>query len=118
MTFLVLTAVQVVGSIEDSQARLLIGSILLAILVLSLSQKFLSSPTAEAGKPSVPAYAQSVWFAGLVGVVGGFATILTNSMGPILNVYLLALQLGPSEFVGTRVCTCFGGTVHWHAVAL
>jgi uncharacterized membrane protein YfcA len=29
----------------------------------------------------VPAYAHSVWFAWLVGLTGGFATILVNSMG-------------------------------------
>lgn len=50
----------------------------------------------------LPAYATSIWFASLVGVVGGFATILTNSMGPILNVYLLTLRLEPAAFVGTR----------------
>jgi hypothetical protein len=33
----------------------------------------------------VPAYATSIWFTFLIGVVGGFATILTNSMGPMLN---------------------------------
>ena len=43
-----------------------------------------------------------MWFACVVGVVGGFATILTNSMGPMLNVYLLTLQLDPQVFVGTR----------------
>ncbi|KAL7546609.1 LOW QUALITY PROTEIN: hypothetical protein ACHAWF_009939 [Thalassiosira exigua] len=34
---------------------------------------------------------------------GGAATILTNSMGPILNVYLLsAAELSPRSYVGTR----------------
>lgn len=44
-----------------------------------------------------------------VGLIGGASTILTNSMGPILNVYLLAVQrLTPTSYVGTRaVFFCF-----------
>ena len=38
-----------------------------------------------------------------VGIFGGAATMLTNSMGPILNVYLLSIKkLSPEEFIGTR----------------
>mmetsp|Transcript_54273 Transcript_54273/g.115282 ORF Transcript_54273/g.115282 Transcript_54273/m.115282 type:complete len:359 (-) Transcript_54273:388-1464(-) len=38
-----------------------------------------------------------------VGLVGGAATMLTNSMGPILNVYLLSVaKLSPESYVGTR----------------
>jgi hypothetical protein len=60
------------------------------------------APKGKGGAASVPAYAASLWFAAVVGVIGGFATILTNSMGPMLNVYLLTLQLEPTTFVGTR----------------
>ena len=39
----------------------------------------------------------------IVGIIGGAATMLTNSMGPILNVYLLSVaELSPSSYVGTR----------------
>jgi len=38
-----------------------------------------------------------------VGIVGGAATMLTNAMGPILNVYLLSVvQLSPTAYIGTR----------------
>ena len=38
-----------------------------------------------------------------VGLIGGMATMLTNSMGPILNVYLLSIaELTPQSYVGTR----------------
>jgi hypothetical protein len=38
-----------------------------------------------------------------VGTIGGCATMLTNSMGPILNVYLLSVaELSPQSYVGTR----------------
>ena len=39
----------------------------------------------------------------IVGLIGGAATMLTNSMGPILNVYLLSVaKLSPQSYVGTR----------------
>ena len=39
----------------------------------------------------------------VVGLFGGAATMLTNSMGPILNVYLLSVRkLKPTEYIGTR----------------
>jgi len=38
-----------------------------------------------------------------VGLIGGAATMLTNSMGPILNVYLLSIaELSPQSYIGTR----------------
>jgi len=39
----------------------------------------------------------------IVGIIGGVATMLTNSMGPIVNVYLLSVgRLSPEAYVGTR----------------
>lgn len=39
----------------------------------------------------------------VVGIFGGAATMLTNSMGPILNVYLLSVvKQTPEEYIGTR----------------
>lgn len=43
-----------------------------------------------------------IW-ACVVGIVGGAATMLTNAMGPILNVYLLSVvKLPPTAYIGTR----------------
>jgi hypothetical protein len=45
---------------------------------------------------------QLIW-AITVGLIGGCATMLTNAMGPILNVYLLSVaELSPQSYVGTR----------------
>ena len=39
----------------------------------------------------------------IVGLVGGMSTMLTNSMGPMVNVYLLSVErLSPRSYVGTR----------------
>jgi len=95
---------QLVGNLSSSQAKLLIGTILMGILLLNASQEFgaKKKEKCEDGESALPAYATSLWFAWLVGIVGGFATILTNSMGPMLNVFLLTLKLDPKTFVGTR----------------
>lgn len=53
-------------------------------------------------KEQAPAYARALWFVSLVGVTGGFATVLTNSMGPMLNIYLLTLKFEPFVFAATR----------------
>jgi uncharacterized membrane protein YfcA len=53
-------------------------------------------------KVSINPTKRLVW-ACVVGLIGGMATMLTNSMGPILNVYLLSVaELTPSSYVGTR----------------
>ena len=119
---------QLLGKMSVAQSKLLIGCILGLILLLSYFQSMLVPPTLpppeSAGKgkqvgtkrkgrssskspaprvpDGVPAYARSIWFACTVGVVGGFATILTNSMGPMLNVFLLTLKLDPIPFAATR----------------
>lgn len=42
------------------------------------------------------------WFAALVGIFGGFATMTANAAGPIWIIYLLALGLNKGEFIGTN----------------
>lgn len=40
-------------------------------------------------------------FAGIMGSIGGFATMIGNAAGPVFAVYLLALNLPKKEFIGT-----------------
>jgi uncharacterized membrane protein YfcA len=42
------------------------------------------------------------WFAAILGVVGGFATMIGNVAGPIFAIYLLALHLNKKNFIGTN----------------
>lgn len=59
-------------------------------------------------EPSLPAKttpgtARKLAWAVTVGLIGGTATMLTNSMGPLLNVYLLSVaKLSPQSYIGTR----------------
>ncbi|HEY3388502.1 MAG TPA: sulfite exporter TauE/SafE family protein [Prolixibacteraceae bacterium] len=41
------------------------------------------------------------WFAALMGIVGGFATMIGNVAGPIFAIYLLAMHLDKKGFIGT-----------------
>ena len=41
------------------------------------------------------------YFAALMGLAGGFATMIGNAAGPIFAIYLLALCLPKNEYIGT-----------------
>jgi uncharacterized membrane protein YfcA len=41
------------------------------------------------------------WFAGIMGLVGGFATMIGNAAGPVFAVYLLSMRLPKNNFIGT-----------------
>ena len=43
----------------------------------------------------------SWWFAALMGIAGGFATMIGNVAGPIFAIYLLAMRLDKQSFIGT-----------------
>lgn len=101
---------QLLGEISANTAKLLIGFALAFILFINLASHMGGSSEASApGKVSEheppPAYATSIKFAVIVGLIGGFATILTNSMGPLLNVYLLAHRFEPKVVTScVRAC--------------
>ncbi len=41
------------------------------------------------------------WFAAIVGLAGGFATMIGNAAGPIMAVYLLSMHLPKNHYIGT-----------------
>jgi uncharacterized membrane protein YfcA len=53
------------------------------------------SPGESAPKPL------AAWYAPLFGVLGGFSTMIGNSAGPIMSVFLLSVKLPKESFVGT-----------------
>ncbi|MEL7532188.1 MAG: sulfite exporter TauE/SafE family protein [Bacteroidota bacterium] len=42
------------------------------------------------------------WFAGLMGLLAGFTTMVGNAAGPIMAVYLLAMRLPKNAYIGTQ----------------
>lgn len=41
------------------------------------------------------------WFAMILGLAGGFATMIANAAGPILSLYLLSMRIPKYIFIGT-----------------
>jgi uncharacterized membrane protein YfcA len=41
------------------------------------------------------------WFAAIMGILGGFATMIGNVAGPVFAIYLLAMHLPKNNFIGT-----------------
>lgn len=77
--------------ISDSQARTLIGLIVLGLATMHLVRRRSSGHEAEHG----------VWFAPTIGVLAGFTTLIANAAGPLMAIYLLAMRLPKMDFVGT-----------------
>lgn len=44
---------------------------------------------------------KSAWYMALFGIAGGFSTMIGNSAGPIMSVFLLSVKLPKESFVGT-----------------
>jgi uncharacterized membrane protein YfcA len=90
--------------IDNHQARVLVGSIVLALLTIHAVRRWRerragtasggSAPVA--GGPRVPRPVVAS-----VGVLAGFTTLIANAAGPLMAIYLLALRLPKLEFIGT-----------------
>ena len=71
----------------------------------SLTKSLPASPSQSHSKSSTAKFG----WACIVGLLGGAATMLTNSMGPILNVYLLSVaNLSPQAYIGTLQLVNYG----------
>ncbi len=79
------------GQMDDRQAKLLIGGIVLALTVLQLVRRRMGADLTAPG----------AWFGPVLGVLAGFTTLVANAAGAIMAVYLLAMRLPKLEFVGT-----------------
>jgi uncharacterized membrane protein YfcA len=77
--------------VNERQARLLIGGIILALVVMHFVRRRVSGHEAEHGS----------WFAPTIGVLAGFTTLVANAAGPLMAVYMLAMRLPKMDFVGT-----------------
>ncbi len=44
---------------------------------------------------------ESRWFAGSLGLLGGFSTMIGNAAGPVMALYLLSMRLPKNSYIGT-----------------
>jgi uncharacterized membrane protein YfcA len=82
----------VLGTVSDVTARRVIGACVLLMVVLQVFRKW--RPVAF-GR-----LAESGGFGLGAGVLGGFATMMANAAGPVIQLYLLARQMPKMELIG------------------
>lgn len=81
------------GHLDNAQIRPLIGMIVLSML--ALNQWWSRHPGLRDALP------ESLWFAAGIGLLAGFTTMVANAAGPIMVIYLLAMRLPKTVFLGT-----------------
>lgn len=79
------------GRIDNRQASLLIGGIVLGMVGLHLWRR-------RRGKEE-PGMGHA--FAAFIGVMAGFTTLVANAAGPLMAIYLLSMRLPKMEYMGT-----------------
>ncbi len=78
--------------ISDVQFRKLIAIIVIAGILLMLFQDI------RLKNVKIPDH---WWLAGILGLAGGFATMIGNAAGPLLSLYLLSMRLPKNIYIGT-----------------
>lgn len=81
------------GRLNDAEIRPLIGGIVLAMLVLNLWRQRSTDP----GNHTPHHFSIAI----IIGLLAGFTTMMANAAGPIMVIYLLAMRLPPTAFIGT-----------------
>ena len=83
------------GRINNQQASVLIGGILMVLVALRVWRWRSPSDNADG------TISRAWWSVAGVGIIAGFTTMVANASGPIMILYLLAMGLPKLEFVGT-----------------
>jgi len=77
--------------IDESQFKWLLGGIIVTMLLLLIVNDLRKSK-------KIP---DNRLFASVMGLIGGFTTMVGNAAGPVFSIYLLAMKLPKKEFIGT-----------------
>jgi len=80
--------------VNDQFFRQLMGLIIFVSLVLMIWQE-------QSKKVNIPDY---MWFAVLMGLLGGITTMVGNLAGVVMALYLLSMRLPKNEYIGTAAC--------------
>lgn len=77
--------------INDEVFRIIMAVIILASLVIMIWQE-------RSKEKRIP---KGLWFATLLGVLGGFTTMVGNLAGSVMALYLLTMRFPKNQFIGT-----------------
>ncbi|MBC8012265.1 MAG: sulfite exporter TauE/SafE family protein [Burkholderiales bacterium] len=89
------------GRIDNRQAQLLVGGIIVTLVALHVARKWRTESRLKTGTPADAITDHGAWFAPTIGVLAGFTTLVANAAGPLMAIYLLAMRLPKMAFVGT-----------------
>jgi hypothetical protein len=79
------------GLVSDAQFKMIIGIIVLICVFLLIAKK-----------DSMSNYLSEKWYFHIVmGILGGFSSMIGNAAGPIMVVYFLSMNLSKNRFIGT-----------------
>jgi uncharacterized membrane protein YfcA len=80
------------GRLSDSGFRMMLGIIIVVLLGLMIWQDV---------RRSEPWYPQAWWFSALAGLMAGTVTMVGNTAGAIMSIYLLSMRLPKNQIIGT-----------------
>lgn len=89
--------------VSDKQLKPIIGVIVLAMLAINYWRTMTSSEDA-----AIPT---KWWFPAVIGFSAGLTTMMANAAGPVMIIYLIAMQLPKVKFVGTSAWFFF--VINW-----
>jgi hypothetical protein len=92
------------GMIDDEMFKMIMAVIIVASVSLMLWLE-------RGHKEEIPDYA---WFAALIGIVGGFSSMVGNLAGPIMAVYFLSMRLPKDSYIGTTAW--FFMVINWFKI--
>ncbi|HEX5324343.1 MAG TPA: sulfite exporter TauE/SafE family protein [Capsulimonadaceae bacterium] len=84
------------GRMSDAAVARVIGVLLIVLVALQMVKMWADAKRSSNAEPKVHPIVAPV-----MGVFGGFATMVANAAGPIMVLYLLAAGLPKMEFIGT-----------------
>jgi len=79
--------------VNNNQFRMVMMTVVWIMLILMILNDIRSKKGNE-----IP---ENRLFASMMGLAGGFATMIGNSAGPVFTLYFLAMRLPKKEFIGT-----------------
>lgn len=79
--------------INEKQFGIILSTIVILMLILMVLNDLRQKRNSK-----IP---DNIFFASIMGIVGGFATMIGNSAGPVLNIYFLTMKMPKKEFIGT-----------------
>ena len=96
------------GKIQDSQMKPIIGATVLFILAIHVVRRWQAARNPDRKELMGPA---KYIFPAFMGSLGGLTTMLANAAGPVIGAYLLSLKLSKETFLGTSAWFFF--IINW-----